>query len=77
MADRDKRLDLIIAYREAGLHEKANELAAEVLREQGLDILATPDYKPKLDAIRKDIDDTMNKLADKLGVPRPSPRKRR
>lgn len=66
MADRDPRLDLIMAYREAGLNEKADELTAEVLREQGL---ANPgEIKAKLDAARADLDAAVDKLA-KLGFP--------
>lgn len=73
---KDPRIELAIAYREAGLDDKANELLAEMVREKtGGDFGAA-----KLAAARDDLDkayDVMAKLADKLGIPRPTRPKRR
>jgi pentatricopeptide repeat protein len=75
MATKDKRLELIAAYREAGLHEKADELMAELFREQG--IKPPDDIRAQMAKLRGDMDATMQKLRDKLGIIAPRPRKRK
>ena len=75
MTTRDPRLDLIVAYREAGLAEKADALTQELLQEE-LGVTSSAGLKAKADAILGDLDKAMDGLADKLGVPR-RPRKRR
>ena len=75
MPDKDPRLDLIIAYREAGLHEKANDLVQEMLKEQtGANF---DEMKNKLDQAGADLDNAVDKLAAKLGLPKRTRRKRR
>ncbi len=75
MTTRDPRLDLIVAYREAGLVEKADALTQELLQEE-LGVTSSAGLKAKADAILGDLDKAMDNLADKMGVPR-RPRKPR
>lgn len=70
----DQRIQLIAAYRQAGLIEKANELTNEILQEQGIN----PDTaRAKLDEARDLLDKAEDKLADLFGQPRKRRRKRR
>lgn len=72
---RDRRLDLIAAFMEAGLVDKAEELKREMLAGQlGQKPRDFTEVKVKLDEIQANLDSTMDKIADKLGLPR---RKRR
>lgn len=75
MATKDKRLELIAAYREAGLHEKADALVAEMFREHG--ITPPSEAQARLNKLKSEMDATLNKIHDKLGIPRKPPRKRR
>lgn len=68
--NRLQQLQLITAYREAGLIDKADELAADMIKEEtGQD---PRNLSSRLKKIRTDLQTGMDKLADKLGVPRPS-----
>lgn len=77
-AERDPRLDLIIAYREAGLVEKADELTKEMLAEQGIVSKSMDDISTQLKDMRETLDKRMGEFYTKFGIPRQrKPKKRK
>lgn len=69
---RTQKLEMVAALREAGLNEKADELSKEVLMDAGIDV---DKISNKLGQAKADLDNAMNNLADKLGIPRPPKRR--
>lgn len=76
---REQKLELLVAYRSAGLMEKAQALEAELLSEEvgsgadsGLGNLNT-----KMDDIQTRMREAQAKLTELLGVPLPPPRRGR
>jgi hypothetical protein len=67
----DKRAELILAYTEAGLIDKANALRDEMLAERlGYKPSGFADIKADLAKMESKLADLADKVADRMGVPR-------
>jgi hypothetical protein len=66
---RDQKLELIAAYRQAGLHEKARELERQLVAEGIAEQWQPSETVRKLDGLEAKMNKTMEELRTKLGLP--------